>query len=205
MKVQMQTEKGTMTNAGRPAVGAAVHTYVGPYCAKRCMYNTRFWLQQFVVTTVVLPPTVFPVRVGIIAFFFKAEGRLRLTLVDHNAVSGVLRDLGDSVIEIVDHHMDLEEHPSVRGASRDIAFDVRDGSRKALVGSCCTIVAERMLDQAPTSLSSDVARLLLGVVRKRKRRAGVREGENGAERRGRVEVVIMEASYSSWCHIKRHT
>lgn len=68
------------------------------------------------------------------------------------------------MVEIVDHHMDLEEHPSVQGASRDIAFEVHDGSGKALVGSCCTIVAERMLEQAPTSLSSDIARLLLGVV-----------------------------------------
>ncbi|CAM9949057.1 unnamed protein product [Pylaiella littoralis] len=95
----------------------------------------------------------------------QAERRLRLTLVDHNAVSGGLSELGDAVVEIVDHHMDLGEHPSVQGGSRDIAFDAHDGSgKKALVGSCCTMVAERMLDRAPASLSSDVARLLLGVV-----------------------------------------
>ena len=48
----------------------------------------------------------------------QAEGRLRLTLVDHNAVSGNLADLGDAVVEIVDHHTDLGEHTGVRGAAR---------------------------------------------------------------------------------------
>ncbi|CAM9831801.1 unnamed protein product [Hapterophycus canaliculatus] len=94
----------------------------------------------------------------------QAEGRLRLTLVDHNAVSGGLSELGSAVVEIVDHHADLGGHPGVQGSSRDIAFNASDGSGKALVGSCCTMVAERMLDQAPGLLSSDVARLLLGVI-----------------------------------------
>ncbi|CAM9789771.1 unnamed protein product [Ectocarpus sp. 8 AP-2014] len=94
----------------------------------------------------------------------QAEGRLRLTLTDHNAVSGGLSGLGDAVVEIVDHHADLGEHPSVQGSSRDVAFEANDGGGKALVGSCCTIVAERMLDQAPALLSSDVAQLLLGVI-----------------------------------------
>ncbi|CAN0258738.1 unnamed protein product [Scytosiphon promiscuus] len=94
----------------------------------------------------------------------QSEGRLRLTLMDHNAVSGGLSELGGAVVEIIDHHADLGVHPSVRGDSRDVAFDASDGSGKALVGSCCTMVAERMLDQAPGLLSSDVARLLLGVI-----------------------------------------
>ncbi|CAB1105811.1 unnamed protein product [Ectocarpus sp. CCAP 1310/34] len=94
----------------------------------------------------------------------QAEGRLRLTLTDHNAVSGGLSGLGDAVVEIVDHHVDLGEHPSVQGSRRNVAFEANDGGGKALVGSCCTIVAERMLDQAPALLSSDVAQLLLGVI-----------------------------------------
>lgn len=85
--------------------------------------------------------------------------------MDHNAVSGGLSELGGAVVEIIDHHADLGNHPGVQAGSRDIAFDASDGSGKALVGSCCTMVAERMLDQAPGLLSSDVARLLLGVVR----------------------------------------
>eukprot|EP00752_Nemacystus_decipiens_P010923 g9707.t1 len=96
----------------------------------------------------------------------QADGRLRLTLMDHNAVSGGLSALGDAVVEIVDHHKDLEQHPSVQGSARDIAFDATDGW--ALVGSCCTLVAERMLaqeqEQGSKLLSSDVARLLLGVI-----------------------------------------
>ena len=51
-------------------------------------------------------------------FALQAEGRLRLTLMDHNAVSGTLTGLGDAVVEIVDHHIDLGEHTRVRGASR---------------------------------------------------------------------------------------
>ncbi|CAN0201985.1 unnamed protein product, partial [Ectocarpus fasciculatus] len=94
----------------------------------------------------------------------QAQGRLRLILTDHNAVSGGLSGLGDSVVEIVDHHTDLGKHPSVQGSRRDVAFEENDGGGKALVGSCCTIVAERMLDQAPALLSSDVAQLLLGVI-----------------------------------------
>eukprot|EP00903_Cladosiphon_okamuranus_P010485 g9918.t2 len=96
----------------------------------------------------------------------QGEGRLRLTLMDHNAVSGGLSTLGDAVVEIVDHHKDLEQHPGVQGAARDIAFDASDGSGWGLVGSCCTLVAERILAQEQESkvLSSDVARMLLGVI-----------------------------------------
>lgn len=115
----------------------------------------------------------------------KAEGRLRLTLTDHNAVSGGLSGLGDAVVEIVDHHVDLGEHPSVQGSRRDVAFEANDGGGKALVGSCCTIVAERMLDQAPALLSSDVAQLLLGVVRRR-------EGGGGGSVVHIVEMTSQE-------------
>ena len=38
--------------------------------------------------------------------------------MDHNAVSGVLSGLGDAVVEIVDHHIDLGEHTGVQGAAR---------------------------------------------------------------------------------------
>lgn len=48
----------------------------------------------------------------------QAQGRLRLTLVDHNAVSGPLSGLGDAVVAIVDHHQDLTEHAHVQGNAR---------------------------------------------------------------------------------------
>ena len=123
----------------------------------------------------------------------QAEGRLRLTLMDHNAVSGCLSALGDAVVEIVDHHKDLEKHPGVKGTARDIAFDAGDGSGRALVGSCCTLVAERMLAQEQKGaklLSSDVARLLLGVVRKNGRQ---REKERERERE-RLLLQMVEKS-----------
>ncbi|CAM9635918.1 unnamed protein product, partial [Choristocarpus tenellus] len=94
----------------------------------------------------------------------QAEGRLRLTLTDHNALAGNHKGLSNSVVEIVDHHLDTKEHLEVDGDSRDIAFDAESVPGKALVGSCCTMVAERMLSLAPDSVAEDVARLLLGVI-----------------------------------------
>ena len=133
----------------------------------------------------------------------QAEGRLRLTLMDHNAVSGCLSALGDAVVEIVDHHKDLEKHPGVEGTARDIAFDAGDGSGRALVGSCCTLVAERMLAQEQKGaklLSSDVARLLLGVVRKNGRqRERERERERGCcSKWWRRVGVGLEVSHQSF-------
>jgi exopolyphosphatase len=41
----------------------------------------------------------------------REAGRLSITLTDHNALGGSLASLGDSVVEIVDHHLDGGAHP----------------------------------------------------------------------------------------------
>jgi len=96
-----------------------------------------------------------------------------VTLVDHNVLSDNLCALNWTVIEIVDHHRDegfyLDTCP-VGSDSRNIAF----ADEKALVASCCTLVAER-LKEAWLSRSSNkrplyelypapLSTLLLGVI-----------------------------------------
>jgi len=89
----------------------------------------------------------------------------QLVLVDHNSATGPLVALGERVVEIVDHHQDLGSHDQVTGVARSIAF--QGGS--ALVGSCCTLIAEAFLatEVGRGMLSLDegaAARALLGVV-----------------------------------------
>lgn len=94
------------------------------------------------------------------------RGELKLTLVDHNSISHDNIDVSDAVVEIIDHHADAGLHPKVVDGLRDIAFSGSDqGSLgTALVGSACTLVAERFLSLAPHALSHTVAVLLLGVI-----------------------------------------
>ncbi|CAM9537999.1 unnamed protein product, partial [Chrysoparadoxa australica] len=93
-----------------------------------------------------------------------AQGRLELTLTDHNASSrpslGDRAGLEAAVTRIVDHHMDLGESSHVQGTAREVAFE--EGA--ALVGSCCTQVAEHFLKEYKEALTLDVALLLLGVI-----------------------------------------
>ena len=93
----------------------------------------------------------------------QTQGKLQLTLVDHNAVTADREALATSVMEIVDHHADRGKHTSVTGAAREVAFS--DGAHgAALVGSCCTLVAERFLKDAKPALTPSVALLLMGVI-----------------------------------------
>ncbi|CAM9650724.1 unnamed protein product [Phaeothamnion confervicola] len=95
-----------------------------------------------------------------------SQGRIRMTLTDHNAISDGMASLASAEVEIVNHHEDRQEHPEVRGEARDIAFDSagNDNGGAALVGSCCTLVVERFLRRAPHLLTADVAEILLGVI-----------------------------------------
>jgi inorganic pyrophosphatase/exopolyphosphatase len=118
---------------------------------------------------------------------------VRITLVDHNELTGVLADagLGACVTEIVDHHMDAGKHLETtcdgpgtkedKGGDDDvdantdatpprrwIAFDPVE--RKG-VGSTCTLVAHRLLraskaGAAPAAVVLDarLAELLLSVI-----------------------------------------
>ncbi|KDO20631.1 hypothetical protein SPRG_12988 [Saprolegnia parasitica CBS 223.65] len=88
-----------------------------------------------------------------------AAQKLRLVLTDHNKLKAALAPLDASVVAIMDHHDDLGAHGHVTGSSRDIAFERTDAGGRALVGSACTLVAERSLSLEPLE-----ATLLLGVI-----------------------------------------
>ncbi|KAJ1446097.1 hypothetical protein M885DRAFT_547752 [Pelagophyceae sp. CCMP2097] len=63
------------------------------------------------------------------------RGRLDVVLTDHNRLADSLAaKLGDNVVEILDHHADEGAHASA--AARDIDTSA---------GSCCTLVAERVV------------------------------------------------------------
>lgn len=104
-----------------------------------------------------------------------------LTLLDHNAMSKRMKALYSEdaeaaagftdkevvvVTEILDHHLDLNQHVvSCSGNARQIAFD--SSTNKALVGSTCTLVFEyysQHLRPLGILLDTDVANLLLGVI-----------------------------------------
>lgn len=82
-----------------------------------------------------------------------------VTLVDHNKLLYSQLE-GSKVAEILDHHMDEQAHDHVVGELRNIAFE---GS-SALVGSACTLIAERLLQSSPREIPSDLALGLLGVI-----------------------------------------
>jgi exopolyphosphatase len=92
---------------------------------------------------------------------------LEVTLVDHNRVRGAAAELGldRRVCRIVDHHVDEAHHPEVSGSLRDVAYDPVAG--QALVGSACTLVAERLF-KVQDRLSRDTMKpaciLLYGVI-----------------------------------------
>uniref|UniRef100_A0A3Q2FTT4 Prune exopolyphosphatase n=1 Tax=Cyprinodon variegatus TaxID=28743 RepID=A0A3Q2FTT4_CYPVA len=77
-------------------------------------------------------------------------GRLRLTLVDHNVLPSSDADLEGAVVEVLDHHQ-LE-----RKASPSCPVTVE------MVGSCATLVTERIIQKAPQILDQQLAQLLYG-------------------------------------------
>ncbi|KXJ27093.1 Protein prune-like [Exaiptasia diaphana] len=82
----------------------------------------------------------------------KAHGELTVTLVDHNIIPGHQAFLKDAVVEIIDHHK--EEMPSSPNYSKTIEP----------VGSCSTLVAEKILQLAPDILDEQVTGLLLAAI-----------------------------------------
>ncbi|CAN9514416.1 unnamed protein product [Ophioblennius macclurei] len=79
-------------------------------------------------------------------------GRLRLTLVDHNVLPSSDHDLEGAVVEVIDHHL-LE-----REASPSCPVTVE------MVGSCATLVTERIIQKAPHILNQQIAQLLYAAV-----------------------------------------
>ncbi|XP_071787927.1 uncharacterized protein [Asterias amurensis] len=83
-----------------------------------------------------------------------ADGRLSLTLVDHNTLSRADAHLDAVVKEIIDHrsnnrHGDDEE---------EICVTIE------MVGSCCTLVAEKILAENCDVIDDGIAKLLLGPI-----------------------------------------
>lgn len=97
------------------------------------------------------------------------DGKLSITLVDHNQLTGQLAraGLGECVRAIIDHHADSGHHPQVTGDLRQISFDPI--ARKG-VGSTCTLIADilRESDAGNSTeqplLTAPIAELLLGVI-----------------------------------------
>ncbi|XP_028280881.1 exopolyphosphatase PRUNE1-like [Parambassis ranga] len=79
-------------------------------------------------------------------------GRLQLTLVDHNILPSSDSDLEGAVVEVIDHHL-LEREPS---ASCPVTVET--------VGSCATLVTERIIQKAPHILDQQLAQLLYAAV-----------------------------------------
>uniref|UniRef100_A0A3Q3MZ86 Prune exopolyphosphatase n=1 Tax=Mastacembelus armatus TaxID=205130 RepID=A0A3Q3MZ86_9TELE len=79
-------------------------------------------------------------------------GRLRLTLVDHNVLPSSDSDLEEAVVEVIDHHF-LEREPS---PSCPVTVE--------MVGSCATLVTERIIQEAPQILDQQLAQLLYAAV-----------------------------------------
>lgn len=86
----------------------------------------------------------------------RAAGRLRLTLVDHHALPARDRQLAPSVVAVLDHRP--LDQDAVAALPEGCATDVRP------VGSCASLVAERILKEAPELLDRQVADLIRGTV-----------------------------------------
>lgn len=82
----------------------------------------------------------------------RRAGRLQLTLVDHNVLPSSDRNLEGAVVEVIDHHLQ-EREPS---PSCPVTVE--------MVGSCASLVTERIVQKAPEILDQQVAQLLYAAV-----------------------------------------
>lgn len=80
------------------------------------------------------------------------DGRLQMTLVDHNVLPSSDSDLEGAVVEVIDHHL-LEREPS---PSCPVTVE--------MVGSCATLITERIIQKAPHIMDPQLAQLLYGAV-----------------------------------------
>eukprot|EP00638_Chattonella_subsalsa_P006371 CAMPEP_0117749502 /NCGR_PEP_ID=MMETSP0947-20121206/9771_1 /TAXON_ID=44440 /ORGANISM="Chattonella subsalsa, Strain CCMP2191" /LENGTH=397 /DNA_ID=CAMNT_0005567411 /DNA_START=160 /DNA_END=1353 /DNA_ORIENTATION=- len=94
---------------------------------------------------------------------FHSRNLLEMSLTDHNVLHPSLQEYSSLLVQIVDHHQDMGEHPEVTGENRLIAFEENEGGGKATVASCCTQVAELLLS-LDGEMEPELATLLLGVI-----------------------------------------
>ena len=93
------------------------------------------------------------------------QGTFGVTLTDHNEVAKAIEStyrVHFQVEGILDHHQDAGRHTHLSPEVREVAYD--EEQQKPLVGSACTLVAERFLRHGVDFLDTDVCTLLLGVI-----------------------------------------
>ncbi|XP_022253896.1 exopolyphosphatase PRUNE1-like isoform X2 [Limulus polyphemus] len=83
----------------------------------------------------------------------KKDNKLFLILVDHNVLSLEQQLLEDSVVRVIDHH---KPESKDRGERCDTTIE--------MVGSCCTLVAEKLFNTNPDIIDKQVAMLLYGTI-----------------------------------------
>ncbi|KAJ9575630.1 hypothetical protein L9F63_007491, partial [Diploptera punctata] len=81
------------------------------------------------------------------------SGKLELVLMDHHVMSKETEILRTSVVQVIDHH---PQDPAWMWPSETTTLKK--------VGSCCTLVAEKMLELQPKLLNCQVAALLYGPI-----------------------------------------
>ncbi|KAF6731932.1 prune-like protein [Oryzias melastigma] len=106
----------------------------------------------FLLRQVGLSPELLLFRDQVDLRALRRAGRLRLTLVDHNVLPSSDCDLEDAVVEVIDHHhQERESNPTC-----PVTVET--------VGSCATLVTERILQKAPEILDQQLAQLLYGAM-----------------------------------------
>ncbi|XP_013793043.1 exopolyphosphatase PRUNE1-like isoform X2 [Limulus polyphemus] len=83
----------------------------------------------------------------------RKEKRLCLTLVDHNVLSADQQCLEEAVVRVIDHH-------KLECRDRRMRCDMT----VEMVGSCCTLVAEKMFTTCPSVIDQQIAMLLYGTI-----------------------------------------
>lgn len=106
----------------------------------------------FLLRQVVLSPDLLLFRDQLDLKALHRAGRLQLTLVDHNVLPSSDSDLEGAVVEVIDHHQQ-EREPST---SCLVTVE--------MVGSCTTLVTERIIQKAPEILDQQIAQLLYAAV-----------------------------------------
>jgi len=82
-----------------------------------------------------------------------ANNKLKLILLDHNVPRGFIKEFGENVVGVVDHHQDEE-----------LYNHLDENKTIEMVGSCCTLVAEHILRTGKDIINKDIATLLLGTI-----------------------------------------
>jgi len=123
-------------------------------------------------------------------------GVTKISLLDHNRIRSSLQHLEGGIVEILDHHEDELAHSHVEGDNRNVAFEGRD----ALVGSTCTLVAERLfravdaLDDATVDPSASLA--LLGVILLDTMDMSVEAGKGTNRDKAAIEAILKRTDWS---------